>query len=111
VSWRVVVRSGPRVHKQRADDLATALDLVEYEARALASQPRRRTVELRARTFSPQQQVAGRVELHGPGVRGGIDVRGDGAAEAWTGRIRRQVVAQTEHESPYAALRRALSRG
>jgi hypothetical protein len=74
----------------------------------LAAGPGRRPVDLRARTFTPQQQVAGRVELRGPGVNAGVDVRGDGAAEAWTGRLRRQVVAQEGGESPYDALRRTL---
>ena len=74
----------------------------------LANGPRRGTVTTLARDYSPQQQVAGRVELSGPGVRAGIDVRGDGEAEAWTGRIRRRVVAQEDRESPYQALRRVL---
>jgi hypothetical protein len=106
--WRVTVRNGPKVEKLRAASLADALDLVEREGRVLAAGPGRRTVDLRARTFTPQQQVAGRVELAGPGVRAGIDVRGDGEAEAWTGRIRRRVVDQEDRESPYQALRRVL---
>jgi hypothetical protein len=108
MGWRVTVRSGPRVEKLRAAALDDALDLVEREARVLAAAPGRRAVELRTRTFTPQQQVAARVELHGPGVNAGVDVRGDGAAEAWTGRLRRQVVEQEGGESPYDALRRAL---
>ena len=108
MSWRVTVRDGPRVTKLRAEALEQALELVEREGRALAAGPGRRTVELRARTFTPQQQVAGRVELAGPGVRAGVDVRGDGAAEAWTGRLRRRVVEQQDRESPYDALRRVL---
>ena len=60
------------------------------------------------RTFTPQQQVAARVELAGRGVRAGIDVRGDGAAEAWTGRVRRRVIAQEGRETPYDALRRVV---
>jgi len=108
MSWRVTVRDGPRVAKLRAKSLEEALELVEREGRALAAGPGRRTVELRARTFTPQQQVAGRVELRGPGVGCGVDVRGDGAVEAWTGRVRRRVVEQRDRESPYDALQRAL---
>jgi hypothetical protein len=110
MSWRVMVRNGPRVEKHRAGDLAAALDLVELEGRALAAGPGRRTVTMRSREFSPQQQVAGRVELTGPGVRAGVDVRGNGDTEAWTGRVRRRVVEQEGRESPYQALRRVLER-
>jgi len=109
MSWRVTVRDGPRVEKLRAAALGQALDLVEREGRVLANGPGRRPVELRARTFTPQQQVAGRVELRGPRVRAGVDVRGDGSVEAWTGRVRRRVIAQEERESSYDALRRVLA--
>jgi hypothetical protein len=109
MSWRVTVRDGPRVQKLQAGSMEEALELVEREGRVLAAGPGRRTVDLRARTFTPQQQVAGRVELRGPGVAAGVDVRGDGAAEAWTGRLRRRVVEQEGRESPYDALRRVLA--
>src|SRR5215204_4976092 len=109
MGWRIVVRDGPRVAKHRADDLEEALDVVEREGRALAVGPGRRAVRMRKREFTPQQQVAGRVELRGPGVRAGVDVRGDGSAEAWTGRVRRSLVEQQGRESPYDALRRVLA--
>jgi hypothetical protein len=107
--WRIKVRNGPKVEKLSAEGLEDALDLVEREARVLSAGPGRRTVALRSREFTPQQQVAGRVELAGPGVRAGIDVRGDGAAEAWTGRMRRNVIEQEERETPYDALRRVVA--
>ena len=109
MTWRVTVRNGPRTEKLCADSLGDALDLVEREGRVLAAGPGRRTIELRARTFTPLQQVAGRVELRGRGVAAGVDVRGDGSVEAWTGRVRRQVVEQRDRESPYEALRRVLA--
>ena len=107
--WRITVRNGPKVEKLREEQLEEALDLVEREGRVLSAGPRRRAVALRTREFTPQQQVAGRVELAGPGLRAGIDVRGDGAAEAWTGRLRRRVVEQQDRESPYDALRRVVA--
>ncbi len=107
--WRITVRNGPKVEKLRADRLEEAIDLVEREGRALSAGPGRRAVVLRTREFTPERQVAGRVELSGPGVRAGIDVRGDGAAEAWTGRLRRRVVEQQERESAYDALRRVVA--
>ena len=64
---------------------------------------------MRVRRYEPGDLVAARAELRGPGVRAGFDVRGDGTAEAWTGRLGRRVVAQEGGETPYAALRRALS--
>ena len=109
MSFRVTVREGPRVRKLRAEALAEALDEVEREGRALEAGAEREPVRLRKRTYEPREQVAARVELTGQGVRAGVDVRGDGASEAWTGRIRRSLVEQRKRETPYAALRRVLA--
>jgi hypothetical protein len=109
VDYRVVVRSGPRVTRLEASSLDAAIELIEERARSLAGGPGRATVDLRYTTFEPVQQVAHRLELSGPKrLHAGIDVRGDGSIEAWTGRLRRQLVEQEEGESPYAALRRRL---
>jgi hypothetical protein len=109
MAHRVIVRSGPRVERLDADSLDAALDLIEERARSLAGGTRRAPVELRFRTFEPVQQVAHRLELRGDGgARAGLDVRGDGSVEAWTGRVRRRLVPQEPGESAYAALRRTL---
>ena len=108
-AFRVTVRNGPKVEKLEAETLGEALDLVEARGRAAATGSRRAPVDLRVRRFEPVQQVAARIELRGPNVgRAGVDVRGDGSAEAWTGRLRRELVAAEEGEDAYAALRRAL---
>ena len=64
--WRVTVRNGPKVQKLRAE--ARAGGARPRRARGARARRRsgRRTVDLRARAFTPQQQVAGRVELAGP---------------------------------------------
>jgi hypothetical protein len=108
VSWRVVVRSGPRVEKQRADTLGEALELLETEVRVAANTARRPEVDVRLRRFTPAEQVAVRAELRGPGPRAGFDVRGDGSVQAWTGRVRRRAVEPKGDETVYEALRRAL---
>jgi hypothetical protein len=112
VEYRVVVRSGPRVAHLEAGSLDAALELIEARARELARGPRSESVELRYKTFEPVQQVAHRLELSGPArqkrVHAGLDVRGDGSVEAWTGRLRRRLIPIEPGESPYAALRRTL---
>jgi hypothetical protein len=109
--YRITVRSGAKVSRARADDLAAALDHVESRGRELERGADARPAGgVLVRRFEPVQQVVGRVELAGPGrLRAGVDVRGDGSSEAFTGRLRRRLVVQEEGESPYDALRRTLS--
>ena len=114
MAYRVLVRSGPRVDKHTCATLDEALDLLERRCAELSASAPRTAVKAYRRTYEPVQQVVGRAEVSGPqrlraAVRGGIDVRGDGSVEAWTGRLRRAVVVQRAGETPYDALRRALS--
>jgi hypothetical protein len=109
VSWQVVVRTGPRVEKQRADSLEEALELLETETRVAANTERRPEVDVRIRRYSPADQVAVRAELRGPGPRAGFDIRGDGSVQAWTGRLRRRLVEPQGDETVYEALRRSVA--
>ncbi len=109
MAWRLTTRVNGRVEKQTFGDGASALAALEERARDLAGGPRRGTVTVAKRTYDPVVQVQGRVEVRGPrGVSGGVDVRGNGAVEAYTGRFRRELVEPERGESAYAALRRAL---
>jgi len=112
-SYRLLVREGPRVRRARFRSLEQALHALDARVAKLAEDSRREAIDVRVRRFEPVAQVVARAELSGPQrifprLRAGIDVRGDGSAEAWTGRARRQVVSQQDGESAPAALRRAL---
>jgi hypothetical protein len=114
VSWWVTVRTGPRVQRRRAKTLEQALDELEASTRAAAvAEGRRGTVDLRIRRFEPGEQVVARAEVRGPGrwrpaVRAGLDLRGDGTVEAWSGGVRRERLEPAGRDTPYDALRRAL---
>lgn len=84
---------------------------MESSARDLSDSADAKPVEtLIFRNFDPVQQVVARVELSGPRrLRAGIDVRGDGSVESYTGRLRRQLIRLRAEESPYQALRRTVA--
>jgi hypothetical protein len=109
--YTVTVRARPRNAKEQFGGLNEALDSIERLGRELEAgtheQPAGGTL---IRRIDPVQIVVARLELAGPGrLRAGVDVRGDGSSEAFTGRVRRQLVEQRNGESAYDALRRKLS--
>ena len=106
--YTLKIRHGAKVERLGFERLDAALEAVEERGRALERSPHTRPVALPTRHFEPIQQVAARLELSGPErLRAGLDIRGDGSAEGFTGRIRRRVIAQRGRESAYDALRRA----
>ena len=110
--YTLTVRSDAKVSKQRHKDLDSALRELERVARELAGRAAARPAGgTLIRRMEPVQQVVARIELAGPGrLRAGVDIRGDGSSEAYTGRVRRTVVEQSGRESPSDALRRAVLR-
>ena len=89
--------------------MEAAVAAVEERLRALGDGARRGARSVLGREFEPVQQVVARAEVSGPRrLRAGIDVRGDGSVEAWTGRVFRRLVELEPGEDAYAALRRTL---
>ena len=109
--YTVTIRSGAKVRKRRHGGLDEALADVERVAGELADGASARPAGgFLIRRLDPVQQVIGRVELSGPGgLRAGVDVRGDGSSEAFTGRVRRTLVEQQSHETAFDALRRVIA--
>jgi hypothetical protein len=113
VPWRLTTRADARVTKEHFDSLDEALSALEAEGRARASSASHKPIDAKVRRFEPAQLVSARLELAGPerllpSVRAGVDVRGDGSAEAFRGLVRRRVIAQERGEDAFAALRRVL---
>ena len=108
--YTITARVRGKVRRERTDGLEAALAALEREGRELERDSRAKPEGGGLmRRFEPVQQVVGRIELAGPGrLRAGVDVRGDGSSEAFTGRVRRALVEQRDGESPYDALRRVL---
>jgi hypothetical protein len=110
-AYTVTVRSQGTPYKHRFGGLDAALTGLESEAREVAASADHSSHGgTFIRRLDPARIVVARLELSGPrGLRAGVDVRGDGSSEAFTGRVRRRVVAQQDGESAYDALRRELS--
>ena len=106
MSITLTERVSGKVTHARFDDLAAALDALERRGHTLQGQADAEAVggEL-MRRFEPEDQVVARLELSG---KGGVDIRGDGSAIAYTGRWRRRTIARESGESAYEALRRIL---
>ena len=109
--YTVTLREGARVRKEHCPDLDRALAAIESQGRELEQTADERPLGgTLFRRLDPVQIVVARLELSGPGrIRAGVDVRGDGSSEAFTGRLRRRVLSQRDGESAYEALRRELT--
>ena len=107
--YTLTVRRRGATDRERFATLDEALVALEARLDGLVAPERRRTERGLSQEYAPVQQVAVRGEVAGPaGLRGGVDVRGNGSAEAYTGRLRRRLVERGSGETAYEALRRAL---
>jgi len=111
VSWKVTVRHGSQVKREKFETLAEALD----EARAQVDAVRREggLPEISAfRDYAPDQRVHARIEISGPGLirsrEGGLDVTGDGSVVAYKGAIRKEPLGATSLDDAFARLREGL---
>ena len=111
MSYRLTVRQGPKVTRERFESLDEALAALEARAKEIRAAgplaPRKMI-----REFEPGNQVAGRLEISSGGLlRGGadagVDVMGDGHFVPFAGGVRRSELDPGDG-GPFAAVRRAL---
>ncbi len=110
--FKLTVRRGAKVSRQTFDDLASAVEALETEARTAATADRLGSVSM-LRTFEAGDRVAARIEISSGGwLRGsaaGVDVMGDGTIVAYTGGVTRSPLEPRGNESAFDAVRRRLS--
>ena len=109
--YTLTARISGKVEHERFDDFEAALDALERRGHALQGQADAEVVGgSLMRRFEPEDQVTARLELSGPRrLRVGVDVRGDGSAVPFTGRVLRRPAERCKRESAYDALRRVAS--
>jgi hypothetical protein len=112
VSWKVTVRHGSNVGREKFSTLDEAI--ADVRRRVEEVQREDRLPPIRSiRDFAPGQRVQARIEISGPGLirhpEGGIDVMGDGQAIAYTGAIRKETIEAESLEQAFERLRRALA--
>ena len=112
MSYRLTVREGPAVSREKFETLDEAVAALEEHAKRIRSagplRPRRMI-----REFEPGDQVAGRLEIAAGGgllrrrSEAGVDVMGDGRLVPFAGGMRRTEL-DPGRDGPFAAVREAL---
>ncbi len=111
MGWRLTVRVGPEVDKERYDDLDAALAAARARAAAVIAGGGLGTVKA-FRDYEPGQRVQARIEVSGKGlIRGpeaGIDVMGDGSLVPYSGAFRKRRLHAATLGEAIATLRAEL---
>ena len=111
MTYRLTVRQGPNVAKEKFEDLGEAIAAMERRAKDIRSEGPLAAQKM-LREYEPEIQVAGRVEISTgsflrSGVSAGIDVMGDGTLVAYRGGVKREELDPGQ-KGPFEAVRKAL---
>ena len=109
--WKLTVRNGSEVSHVGFDDLDEAVEAMRERAKEIRAQGPPKTANM-LRTFTPEQQVVGRLQLAGRGLLrkpvAGIDVRGDGTFMPFSGGVGREELEPSRDETPFELVRETL---
>lgn len=109
--WKVTIRHGSNVGREKFGTLEEAIEDARGRVEEIRREDRLPPVSF-IRDFSPNQRVAARIELSGPGLirapEGGIDVMGDGSAIAYTGAVRKEPIEADSLDQAFERLGEAL---
>ncbi len=110
--YKLTVRKGPHVAREKFEDLDAAIAAMERGAKDIRSEGPLGAKKV-FREYEPGVQVAGRVEISTggflrSGVSAGIDVMGDGTLVAYRGGVHREELNPGQN-GPFEAVRKALA--
>jgi hypothetical protein len=112
VGWKVTVRHGSDVDRERFESLEEALQEARARVGAVLSEGRLGPVSA-IRDYEPGRRVQARIEVSGPGLlRGpeaGVDVMGDGTLVPYRGAIRKEQLDADTLDDSIERLREALA--
>ena len=93
MSWKLTVRHGSKVDREKFETLDAALAEARARGAAVLAEGNLGTVSA-FREYGPEQRVRARIEVSGGrllrGPEGGIDLMGDGSVVAYSGAIRKR---------------------
>jgi hypothetical protein len=111
-SWKVTVRHGSKVGRDKFATLDQALAEARRRVEEVRREDRLPTISM-LREFTPDQRVAARIEISGPGLirspEAGLDVMGDGSVIAYTGAIRKEPIEADSLDQAFEHLTGALA--
>jgi hypothetical protein len=112
VSWKVTVRHGSDVGREKFDSLDGAIGYARGRVEEIRREGGLPAISV-FREHPPDQRVHARIEISGPGLlrgkEGGIDVMGDGSAIAYTGAVRKERIDADSLDDAYRRLASALA--
>ena len=111
MSWKLTVRHGSEVDRERFESLDAAIDEMRRRAEAIRAEGPLDNVSM-IRDYSHEVRVHARLELTGSGglrrPEAGLDVMGDGRLVPYRGAIFKRELEPAD--TPYDAIREALAR-
>jgi hypothetical protein len=111
LSWKLTVRHGSKVDRDKFETLEAALGETRAAGARVLAEGNLGTVSA-FRDYTPDKRVAARIELSSGGLfgarGGGIDLMGDGSVVAYSGAIRKQPLEAETLDQAIDALGSAL---
>jgi hypothetical protein len=111
--WKLTVREGSDVSRQKFDDLDSALEAAQVWIEEITDRPGLGTVKA-IRDYEPSKLVKARVEVSGKGLfsppTAGVDVHGDNSLLGYAGGVSRKPLEGKTATQVVEAMREALSR-